>query len=107
MAELLRNPSTMAKLRAEIGGALGGKEGIEEPDVAGLPYLQAVVKEAIRLHTVAPLLVPHKAVDDGVEVCGYAVPKGSTVFFNVWAIMRDPALWDSPEEFVSERFLMG
>nr|CAB3500734.1 unnamed protein product [Digitaria exilis] len=105
MAELLRNPSTMAKLRAEISGALGGKETIDEADVAGLPYLQAVVKEALRLHPAAPLMVPHKAIDDSVEVCGYAVPKGCTVFINVWAIMRDPALWDSPEEFLPERFL--
>ncbi|CAN6295004.1 unnamed protein product [Urochloa humidicola] len=105
MAELLRNPSTMAKLRAEITGALGDKEDIEEPDVAGLPYLQAVVKEALRLHPVAPLLVPHKAVEDGAEVCGYAVPRGSTVFVNVWAIMRDPALWEDPDEFSPERFL--
>ncbi|KAF8728757.1 hypothetical protein HU200_018035 [Digitaria exilis] len=105
MAELLRNPSAMAKLRAEISGALGGKETIEEADVAALPYLQAVVKEAMRLHPVGPLLAPHKAVDDGVEVCGYAVPKGCTVFINVWAIMRDPAVWDNPEEFMPERFL--
>ncbi|CAL4914524.1 unnamed protein product [Urochloa decumbens] len=108
MAELLRNPGAMARLRAEITGALGDKEAIiKEPDVAALPYLQAVVKEAMRLHPVAPLLVPHKAVEDGVEVCGYAVPKGSTVFFNVWAIMRDPALWDDPDEFSPERFLVG
>ncbi|CAL4922788.1 unnamed protein product [Urochloa decumbens] len=107
VAELLRNPGTMAKLRAEIKEALGDKQSVEEPDVAALPYLQAVVKEAMRLHPVAPLLVPHKAVEDGVEVCGYAVPKGSTVFFNVWAIMRDPALWDDPDEFSPERFLVG
>ncbi|CAL4931149.1 unnamed protein product [Urochloa decumbens] len=105
MAELLRNPSTMAKLRAEINGALAGKDAIEEPDAAALPYLQAVVKEAMRLHPVGPLLVPHKAVEDGVEVCGYAVPRGSTVFVNVWAIMRDPALWEDPDEFSPERFL--
>ncbi|CAN6300817.1 unnamed protein product [Urochloa humidicola] len=105
MAELLRNPGTMTKLRAEIAGALGDKEAIEEPDVAGLPYLQAVVKEALRLHPVAPLLLPHKAVEDGAEVCGYAVPRGSTVFVNVWAIMRDPALWENPDEFLPERFL--
>ncbi|KAK8451260.1 hypothetical protein SEVIR_6G183001v4 [Setaria viridis] len=58
MAELLRNPSIMAKLRAEIKGAIGSKETVEEPDAASLPYLQAVVKEAMRLHPVAPLLLP-------------------------------------------------
>jgi cytochrome P450 len=105
MAELLRNPGAMAKLRAEIDGALGSKEAIDEADVASLPYLQAVVKEAMRLHPVAPLMLPHRAVEDGVEIGGYAVPKGCAVIFNTWTIMRDPAAWERPDEFVPERFL--
>ncbi|KAG8047129.1 hypothetical protein GUJ93_ZPchr0008g11546 [Zizania palustris] len=91
MAELLRNPSVMAKVRAEMKDTLGGKETIDEDDTDKLPYLQAVVKEAMRLHPVAPILVPHRAEEDGVEINGYTVPKGSTVIFNAWAIMRDPA----------------
>ncbi|KAK3123621.1 hypothetical protein QOZ80_8AG0633760 [Eleusine coracana subsp. coracana] len=106
LAELLRNPSTNARARAEITNVLGGKESIEEHDVAGMPYLQAVVKEAMRLHPVAPIMLPHKAVEDGVEVSGYTVPKGSTVIFNVWAIMRDPVAWERPDEFVPERWLL-
>jgi len=105
MAELLRNPSTMARVRVELDGAFGSKSTVEEPDAASLPYLQAVVKEAMRLHPVAPILLPHLAVEDGVEVGGYAVPKGSTVIFNVWAIMRDPGVWERPDEFLPERFL--
>ncbi|KAK8451261.1 hypothetical protein SEVIR_6G183100v4 [Setaria viridis] len=105
MAELLRNPSIMAKVRMELDGVLGDKETVQEPDVASLPYLQAVVKEAMRLHPVAPILLPHQAVEDGVEIGGYMVPKGSTVIFNAWAIMRDPEVWERPEEFVPERFL--
>jgi cytochrome P450 len=106
MAELLRNPGIMAKVRADIEGALGGKEGIEEPDVANMPYLQAVVKEAMRLHPVGPIMLPHQAVEDGVEVGSYAVPKGSTVIFNTWAIMRDPAAWERPDEFLPERWFL-
>ncbi|TVU46939.1 hypothetical protein EJB05_06513, partial [Eragrostis curvula] len=105
MAELLKNPRTMAKVRAEIDGALGDKTTIDESDAASLPYLMAVEKEGMRLHPVAPVLVPHLAVEDGVEIGGYEVPKGSTVIFNVGATMRDPATWDRPDEFVPERFL--
>ncbi|CAO2188528.1 unnamed protein product [Urochloa humidicola] len=105
MAELLRNPSAMDKLREEIKSAIGGKENIEEPDTASMPYLHAVMKEAMRLHPVAPILLPHQAVEDGVEIGGYTVAKGSTVIFNVWAIMRDPAAWEKPDKFVPERFL--
>ncbi|KAL6645985.1 hypothetical protein ACP70R_017593 [Stipagrostis hirtigluma subsp. patula] len=105
MAELLRSRSIMANVRTEIENSFGGKETIEETDLARLPYLQAVVKEAMRLHPVAPLLLPHQAVGDGVVISGYTVPKGSTVIFNSWAIMRDPTVWKRPDEFVPERFL--
>uniref|UniRef100_A0A0E0PZT4 Cytochrome P450 n=1 Tax=Oryza rufipogon TaxID=4529 RepID=A0A0E0PZT4_ORYRU len=105
MAELLKNPGVMAKARAELRDVLGDKEVVEEADAARLPYLQAVRKEAMRLHPVGALLLPHFAVEDGVEVGGYAVPKGSTVLFNAWAIMRDPAAWERPDEFVPERFV--
>ncbi|WVZ92573.1 hypothetical protein U9M48_038624 [Paspalum notatum var. saurae] len=105
MADLLRHPDTMDKVRAEIKGALGGKEIVEEHDTANLPYLQAVVKEAMRLHPVAPILIPHMAAEDGVEIGGYAVSKGCTVLFNSWAIMRDPETWERPHEFLPERFL--
>jgi cytochrome P450 len=105
MAELLHNPNAMDKVRAEIKAAGGGKETIEEADTARLPYLRAVMKEAMRLHPVAPILLPHQAVEDGVEIGGYAVPRGSTVIFNAWAIMRDPAAWERPDVFIPERFL--
>ncbi|XP_052165828.1 cytochrome P450 76M5-like [Oryza glaberrima] len=105
MAELLRNPSIMAKVRAEMDDVLAGKKTIEENDTEKLPYLRAVIKEAMRLHPVAPILLPHHAAEDGVEISGYAVPKGSTVIFNVWAIMRDPMAWERPDEFMPERFL--
>uniref|UniRef100_A0A0E0LVQ2 Uncharacterized protein n=1 Tax=Oryza punctata TaxID=4537 RepID=A0A0E0LVQ2_ORYPU len=89
MAELFRNPSEMAKVRAEMDGALGGNKSVDEPDIAKLPYLQAVVKEAMRLHPAAPLLLPHKAVEDGVEIGGFAVSNA----------------WERPEEFMPERFI--
>ncbi|GJN03729.1 hypothetical protein PR202_ga21205 [Eleusine coracana subsp. coracana] len=87
--------------------ALGGKEAIEEPDVASLPYLQSVVKEALRLHPVGPIMLPHQAVEDNLEIGGYAVPKGSTVIFNDWAIMRDPSVSERPDEFVPERWFLN
>ncbi|KAL5207778.1 hypothetical protein ABZP36_032213 [Zizania latifolia] len=105
MAELLRNPRVMAKARAELKDVLGGKQAVDEADTASLPYLQAVLKESLRMHPPGPLMLPHLAVEDGVEIGGYAVPKGTAVMFNAWAIMRDPATWDAPDEFMPERFL--
>ncbi|KAL0739773.1 hypothetical protein Bca4012_081286 [Brassica carinata] len=104
MAELLRNPKTMEKAQAEIDRVIGQKGFVEESDISELPYLQAVVKEVFRLHPAAPLLVPRKAESD-VEVLGYMVPKDTQVLVNVWAIGRDPSVWENPTRFDPERFL--
>ncbi|KAL5201578.1 hypothetical protein ABZP36_035932 [Zizania latifolia] len=104
MAELLRHPAVMCKVRAELRDALGSKQHPDESDIGRLPYLRAVVMETMRLHPPSPLLMPHEAMADGAEVGGFAVPKGTKVIVNVWSIMRDPATWARPEEFDPERF---
>lgn len=104
MAELLSNPKTMEKAQAEIDHVIGQKCIVQESDISELPYLQAVVKETFRLHPPAPLLVPRKAESD-VEVLGYMVRKDTQVLINVWAIGRDPSVWENPSQFEPERFL--
>ncbi|AEC10569.1 Cytochrome P450 [Arabidopsis suecica] len=104
MAELLRNPKTMVKAQAEMDRVLGQNSVVQESDISGLPYLQAVVKETFRLHPAAPLLVPRKAESD-VEVLGFMVPKDTQVLVNVWAIGRDPSVWENPSQFEPERFM--
>ncbi|XP_010508143.1 PREDICTED: cytochrome P450 76C2 [Camelina sativa] len=104
MAELLRNPETMAKAQSEIDRVIGQKGVVEESDISELPYLQAVVKETFRLHPAVPLLVPRKAESD-VEVLGYLVAKDTQVLVNVWAMGRDPSVWENPTRFEPERFL--
>ncbi|KAM6579757.1 hypothetical protein CsatA_003531 [Cannabis sativa] len=75
MAELLRNPETMSKARAELDQIIGKGKPVKESDVSKLPYLQAVLKETFRLHPAVPLLLPRKAERD-VEINGFTVPKG-------------------------------
>ncbi|CAL9153662.1 unnamed protein product [Musa hybrid cultivar] len=104
MAELLRNPRTMAKVREEIGRVIGFARAVEEADIGSLPYLQATVKETLRLHPPVPLLLPRLA-EATVELHGYEIPEGTRVLINVWAIGRDSSAWTEPEEFLPERFL--
>lgn len=105
MAELLRHPAVMSKVRAELQQVLGEKQYPDESDISRLPYLRAVLMESMRLHSPSPLLIPHQAMAEGAEVGGFVVPKGATVIVNLWAVMRDPAVWTQPEEFVPERFV--
>lgn len=104
MTELLRNPKSLLKAREELEQTIGRDSFVQESDIARLPYLKAIIKETFRLHPAVPLLLPRKAGAD-VEICGFTVPKGAKVFVNVWAIDRDPILWENPEYFMPERFL--
>ncbi|CAN6305054.1 unnamed protein product [Urochloa humidicola] len=103
MTELVRYPAVMAKAQAEVLEAWKGKSTITEDDVAGLNYLKLVIKEALRLHCPLPLVLPRKCRKT-CKVVGYDIPKGTSVFINVWAICRDPKYWDDVEEFKPERF---
>ncbi|XP_072979792.1 cytochrome P450 71A1-like [Typha angustifolia] len=104
MAELIRNPRVMKKLQDEVRGITGPKALVQEEDVNQMNYLKAVLKETLRLHPPGPLLVPREAIND-TSIQGYDIPKQARVFVNVWAIGRDPKIWEDPEEFLPERFI--
>ncbi|KAL9231065.1 hypothetical protein vseg_006333 [Gypsophila vaccaria] len=104
MAELLHRPEKLKKAKEELLQVIGKGNSVEEHDIAQLPYLQAVIKETLRLHPAVPFLIPRK-VDTDVQLFGFTVPKDAQVLVNVWAIGRDPDLWEHPNLFEPERFL--
>ncbi|XP_066360314.1 4-hydroxyphenylacetaldehyde oxime monooxygenase-like [Miscanthus floridulus] len=103
MAEMVRKPEVLRKAQEEIRAVAGSKGRVQKADVAKLRYLMAVVMETLRLHPALPLLVPRETMRR-ITVSGYDMPARTRVFVNAWAIGRDPASWDDPEEFVPERF---
>ncbi|XP_031498909.1 geraniol 8-hydroxylase-like [Nymphaea colorata] len=104
MTELLRHPGKMSAVQLELERAIGTKRPVKESDIERLPYLQALVKETLRLHPPVPLLIPHRA-DVTTEVAGFTIPKNTQVLVNTWAISRDPACWENATSFLPERFL--
>ncbi|KAG6502218.1 flavonoid 3'-monooxygenase CYP75B137-like [Zingiber officinale] len=106
MAEMLHKPEILRRAQAEVDMVVGPDAVVEESHIGRLPYLAAVIKETLRLHPALPLMVPHCPSATCV-VGGYSVPAGARVFVNVWAIHRDPEVWEDPLEFRPERFADG
>ncbi|KAL6840901.1 hypothetical protein ACP4OV_029427 [Aristida adscensionis] len=106
MVELMCNPAAMQRAQAEVRGALAGDGRVTEDGLAGLHYLRLVIKETLRLHPPAPLLLPREC-HAACTVLGHGVPRGAMVLVNAWAAGPDAARWDSPEEFAPGRFEGG
>ncbi|KAL1824952.1 hypothetical protein ACET3Z_011730 [Daucus carota] len=103
MSELVRKPEVMEKAQSEVREAFKGKAKIQEVDLEDLRYLKHVIKETLRLHPPAPMLLPRECREE-CQVEGYTIPVGSKLFVNAWAINRDPEYWPNPDSFEPERF---
>lgn len=104
IAELVNHPEIQEKLRQEIDTVLGQGVQLTEPDTHKLPYLQAVIKETLRLRMAIPLLVPHMNLHDA-KLGGHDIPAESKILVNAWWLANNPAHWKDPQEFRPERFL--
>ncbi|KAH9667732.1 cytochrome P450 84A1 [Citrus sinensis] len=101
--ELLKNPEIYNKATKELDRVIGNERWVEEEDIINLPFIDAMVKETLRLHG-APMLMPRMARED-CKVAGYDVRKGTQILASTWSIMRDHELRDNPNKFYPERFL--
>ncbi|KAF5792567.1 putative cytochrome P450 [Helianthus annuus] len=104
MTALIKNPKVMKKVQEEVRNVVGKKSKVDEDDLPKLIYMKAVVKEIWRLYPTVPLLVPRETTKE-TTLNGYKIKQKTLVFINTLAIGRDPKSWDSPEEFLPERFL--
>ncbi|KAI3997260.1 hypothetical protein MKX01_009104 [Papaver californicum] len=101
---LITNPTVLKKAQDELDTKVGNERTVEELDIKDLVYLQAIVKETLRLYPAGPLNVPHEAIVD-CNVGGYEVRAGTRLLVNLWKMHRDPRVWSNPSEFKPERFL--
>nr|QEA08558.1 flavone synthase II [Chrysanthemum indicum] len=105
LVELINNPKVLEKAKEEIDKVIGNERLVQESDTPNLPYIQAIIKEALRLHPPIPMLI-RKSIEN-VTVQGYDIPAGTMLFVNIWSIGRNPEYWEMPLEFRPERFLEG
>ncbi|CAF2130485.1 cytochrome P450 71A16 [Brassica napus] len=105
LTELVRHPECVKKLRDEICSVSAHNSYVNEDDVEKMNYLNAIVKETLRLHPPLSIIVPRLLSED-VRLRGYDIAAGTQVMINAWAIQRDKATWGpDAEEFKPERHL--
>ena len=110
---LLKNPSKLARLRAEIdaAGAAGAFSDLETGLVTWhesqkLVYLDACIKEAFRLHPAAGLPLERIVPEGGTEIAGHYVKGGTIVGCSAWVIHKDRGIFgDDAEVYRPERWL--
>lgn len=101
---LLNNRRVLKRAQEELEEHVGRERQVNESDIQNLVYLQAVVKETMRLYPPGAILVPRESVIDCI-VAGYHVPAGTRLLINLWKMQRDPRVWPNALEFQPERFL--
>ncbi|KZP22742.1 cytochrome P450 [Athelia psychrophila] len=115
---LAQHPEAQGRLRDEICAARTQDGDLDYKQLDGLPYLDAVVRETLRLYapvpfvertarkdTVLPLSQPIVGID-GTDIHEITVPKGTTVTVAIMRANRDPEIWgDDAQEWIPERWL--
>lgn len=104
---LLNHQMELKKAQDELNTHIGKDRKVEESDIKDLLYLQAIVKETLRLYPPSPIITLHAAMNDCTFSCGYHIPAGTQLMVNVWKIHRDGRVWTHPHDFKPERFLTG
>ncbi|KAI7726156.1 hypothetical protein M8C21_008640 [Ambrosia artemisiifolia] len=101
---LLNHPNILKAAQEELDIHVGREKWVEESDTKKLKYLQAIVKETLRMYPPGPLGAPREAIED-CNIGGYRISKGTRLIVNIWKLHRDPQVWSDPNEFRPERFL--
>jgi cytochrome P450 len=101
---LAQNPAAEDRLVAEWKAVLGGRSPTPD-DLPNLPYTDAVLAEAMRVYP--PVYLIGREATKELEIGGYRVKKGYTIFMSQWVNHRDPTYFPDPEAFRPERWLDG
>ncbi|OVA11723.1 Cytochrome P450 [Macleaya cordata] len=103
---LVREQKIQEKLYQEIKNVTGGRSTVRVEEVSKLTYLQAVMKETMRMKPIAPMAIPHKTSRE-TSLMGKKVDKDTVIMVNLYAIHHNPNVFPEPYKFMPERFLQG
>jgi cytochrome P450 len=101
---LSENVVAEKRLHDELRGVLDGRPA-DVADLDKLPYLNAVIRESLRLYP--PAFMTARTSVGVTNIGGYEIPSGTTLLASQWVVQRDPRFYDQPDKFKPERWLEG
>ncbi len=101
---LAENARTELCLQAELNRVLGGRTPTAE-DLDRLPYLDALIRESMRLYP--PAYIVTRTSIEPFEIAGYSFHAGTTVLMSQWVMHRSGKYFEKPLTFLPERWLDG
>ncbi|KAK0223381.1 cytochrome P450 [Armillaria fumosa] len=104
MLAFLLYPEVQAKAQAELDDVVGHTRLPNFDDRPQLPYIEAILSEALRWNPVVPMGIAHRGVQEDVY-SGYYIPAGATIVGNVWAMLHDEKDYPDPFIFDPDRFM--
>ncbi|XP_029474141.1 cytochrome P450 4B1-like [Rhinatrema bivittatum] len=96
-------PEHQEKCREEIQEILGDRDSVQWDDLAKLTYTTMCIKESLRLYPPVPLVI-RQLIKPITFFDGRSLPAGCMVAVSIYAIHRNPAMWQDPEVFDPLRF---
>ncbi|KAF5366390.1 hypothetical protein D9758_009773 [Tetrapyrgos nigripes] len=97
-------PEVQSKGQEELDTVLGKGRMPTFDDRASLPYIEAIFREVMRWHPAFPMGMAHDSMED-IIYNGYYIPKGTSIYANIWAMTHDPSVYKDPDQFIPERHL--
>nr|BAA13253.1 Cytochrome P-450c17S [Oryzias latipes] len=101
---LIHYPEVQKQIQEELDRKVGVDRPPQLSDRGSLPFLEATIREVLRIRPVAPLLIPHVALSD-TSLGDFTVRKGTRVVINLWSLHHDEKEWTNPDLFNPGRFL--
>ncbi|KAF7366196.1 putative cytochrome P450 [Mycena venus] len=102
---LAANSDAQKKAQSEIDRVVGEDRMPTLDDLEHMPYVRALILEMHRFRPNNPLSIPH-CTQAPREYNGYVIPPGTMIIVNLWGIFQDPELYEDPEKFFPDRYLI-
>ncbi|RBQ69331.1 hypothetical protein FVER14953_04347 [Fusarium verticillioides] len=99
---LIKRPDVDQRLRQELSRL---SKNYSNTDLANLPYLDAVIRETLRIYPPAPAPMPRVVPKSGFEFEGVSYPPGTVISAQPYTIHRHEGVFEDPDEFRPERWL--